>query len=97
MILIYVPINAIFLTAAITAGFSAGYVLRTVRLRNLKRRVYELESEMLRNHAEILDLQRAVAPKKTLSSSITQYSDPVLVPIDKLTDAGSKASGKTGS
>lgn len=40
-------------------GFGiAGYTMRSVVIRKLRRRVHELESEMLQNHAEILSLQK---------------------------------------
>ena len=40
----------------VVVGFTAGFLLFTARNVKLKRRVLELENEMIMNHAEILKL-----------------------------------------
>ena len=42
----------------IIGAFILGFFLRGKQLRKLRKRVIELEKEMLSNHAEILDLQK---------------------------------------
>lgn len=58
MLLAIVIENLIWMIPACMLFALAGYLLRGNHLRKLNRRVQELESEMLQNHAEILGLQR---------------------------------------
>lgn len=39
-------------------SFLTGYILRSGQLRSYRRKIIDLEKEMLRNHAEILELQK---------------------------------------
>lgn len=50
--------NLIWIVPACLLFGIAGYLLRGTLLKKLVRRVHELESEMLQNHAEILSLQK---------------------------------------
>jgi hypothetical protein len=58
MLLAIVISNLIWIVPACVLCGVAGYLLRGTLLRKLVRRVHELESEMLQNHAEILSLQK---------------------------------------
>lgn len=58
MLLAIVIANLIWIVPAVVLFGVAGFLLRSNQLRKLNRRINELESEMLQNHAEILSLQR---------------------------------------
>lgn len=75
MLAISISINLFALAALIIAFFLLGFFLRSAQLRSLKLKVIELETEMLRNHADILDLQRE---KAILEQKITESKIPVI-------------------
>ena len=58
MIAFAVNINAILLVALLILAFSLGYLLRSAQLKKQQRKIYELENEMLNNHAQILELEK---------------------------------------
>lgn len=58
MVLAIVIANLIWIVPACMLFGLAGFLLRSNQLRKASRRVRELESEMLQNHAEILSLQK---------------------------------------
>ena len=58
MLLAKVIANLIWTLPLCLAFGILGYSFRSIRLKKLHRRVEELESEMLQNHAEILSLQK---------------------------------------
>jgi hypothetical protein len=41
--------------------FAAGFFLRSAQLKDFRKKILDLEKEMLSNHAEILDLQKEKA------------------------------------
>lgn len=54
-----IELAALFPFALLVIGaFAAGFLLRGKQIRNCRRRIIELEKEMLNNHAEILELQK---------------------------------------
>jgi hypothetical protein len=46
------------------AGFSGGYLMRTLQRNKAKSRILRLEDEMLRNHAKILSLEKNISDLK---------------------------------
>jgi hypothetical protein len=50
--------NLIWILPACIGFGLAGYALRSLIIKKLRRRIQELEAEMLQNHAEILSLQK---------------------------------------
>jgi len=54
-----------FLSATLAAG--VGFYFRSHQLRKLKRRVEELEEEMLTSHREVLQLETELAKRLTAS------------------------------
>jgi hypothetical protein len=50
--------------ALIAAGFSGGYLMRSLQRNKAKTRILKLEEEMLRNHAKILSLEKTISDLK---------------------------------
>lgn len=61
MLVISLHINILYLAAIVFVAFIAGYLLRGAQIRKQQKKIYELEQEMLSNHAQILDLEREYA------------------------------------
>ena len=61
MLAIELTVNAFLLFGIILISFVTGFVIRRSQIKSLKRKIFELEKEMLSNHADILELQRAKA------------------------------------
>ncbi len=102
MLAIQTTINVLWLGGMLVFAASAGFLLRSQQIRSLKRKVIELENEMLSNHAEILDLQRENAG---LEQKMKQLHSPVInmktvreeKPADIVEQAAKKVSGDKGS
>lgn len=58
MLFIEISLGLLPLLAVISAAFSLGFILRSSQLRYSRKKVLDLEKEMLDNHAEILELQK---------------------------------------
>lgn len=65
-------------------SFLAGFWLRKKQVKPLRKKIYELEKEMLNNHAEILDLQRT----KTLLEQNIQSSKIPVIPLNPSKEEG---------
>jgi hypothetical protein len=75
----------------VCVGFAViGYAFRGARLLKLKRRVEELEREMLQNHAEILSLQ-----KENTELQDKLKNNPV--PVIPITGSGKENAAEGGS
>jgi hypothetical protein len=61
MLAISININIFLIGALLLVAFFAGYLLRGNELRKQRNKIYELEQEMLSNHAEILELEKQQA------------------------------------
>lgn len=70
-----ITINIAVLLSVLTLSFAAGFILRQAQLSSLRRKVAELESEVLQSHAEILELQKAV---KLSRNDEAQHNIPVI-------------------
>ncbi|RYY21359.1 MAG: hypothetical protein EOO04_18380 [Chitinophagaceae bacterium] len=99
MLAIQMNINVLWLGGMIALAGAAGYLLRSQQIRSFKKKVIELENEMLSNHAEILDLQRENA---LLEQQMKQLHIPVInmktardeKPGDAVDQGGPNVSGK---
>lgn len=58
MLLIKLTLDLSVVIGISVATFLFGFVFRSAQLKKYKKRVGELESEMMANHAEILELQK---------------------------------------
>ena len=61
MLVIVLHLNIIYIAGLMLAAFLVGYLLRSAQLRKHRRKIQELEQEMLSNHAEILELEKEKA------------------------------------
>jgi hypothetical protein len=93
MLFIQLTIDLVWLCGLIGAGFIAGFLLRSSQLKKLKKKVAELEREMVTSHAEILELQK---DKLVLQEKLKGSSNIPVIPIsskeEKKTD--NKSAGK---
>lgn len=83
MLAIVIPVNVYLFGGLILLSFLTGFILRVGQLKSLKKKVLELENEMLSNHAEILDLQKE---KVTLEQRLKEFHIPV-IPITSKEDS----------
>ena len=91
MLSIELTLNVLVLAVAILTVFLLGYAVRRKQIRSLKRKVIELETEMLINHADILELQK----QKALLEQNLQASKIPVIPLNpSKEDGGDKLSDK---
>lgn len=91
MLVIVVSVNVLVLLGIFVFAFLVGYLLRTAQLRKQHSKVIELETEMLRNHADILELQKE---KALLEQKLKEIQIPVIpIKSSKEDDASSQAEG----
>lgn len=69
-----ISINILLLAAIVTAAAVAGFLVNAARVGKQKAAVLKLEAEMLRNHAEILQLQKELSDKESSSSKTPIFS-----------------------
>jgi uncharacterized membrane protein YqhA len=93
MLLIILPVNIYLLGALLVITFLFGFLLRASQIKSLKKKVLELENEMLSNHADILDLQKE---KSCIEQKLKEIHIPV-IPITASKEEGnaSKAQDAT--
>src|SRR5687767_14196000 len=75
MLAIAITFNIFLLAGILLASFGIGFMMRSKQLNSLKRKINELEAEMLSNHADILDLQKQ---KAQLEQQIKESKIPVI-------------------
>ena len=93
MLAIEITLNPLILAAICFAFFAAGYFLRSHQLNKLRKKIIELEKEMLSNHADILGLQRQ---KAQLEEKIKESRIPVIpLKTKEESKSGRTAEGKT--
>ena len=91
MLSIELTLNVLVLAVALLTVFLLGYAVRRKQIRSLKRKVIELETEMLINHADILELQK----QKALLEQNLQASKIPVIPLNpSKEDGGDKLSDK---
>lgn len=86
MLAMELTIGIFYLFAIVVAAFLVGFVFRSAQLRSCKKKVLELEKEMLNNHADILELQRE---KANILRQMTESKIPV-IPINKTKEDNDK-------
>jgi hypothetical protein len=87
MLAIIIPVNIYLLGALILLAFLTGITIRRTQIKKLKRKVFELENEMLSNHADILDLQKE---KAIIEQKLKELHIPVIPITAKDDSSGSK-------
>lgn len=85
MLAIVIPVNVFLFGGLILLAFLVGIILRRGQIKSLKKKVLELENEMLSNHADILELQKE---KACLEQRLKELHIPVIPITSK--DDGSK-------
>ncbi len=78
MLLIKLTLDLPVLIGITAVAFSLGFMLQGAQLRKQKKRVGELEKEMMANHAEILELQQE---KLQLEEKLKGTSNIPVIPI----------------
>ena len=61
LLVIAVSVNIFVLAVLLIAAFLLGYIVRTSLVRKCKERIFELERDMLRDNARILELEKEKA------------------------------------
>lgn len=79
MLLIKLTLDLSVVIGIAGASFFTGLLLRSAKLKKHKKRVGELESEMMANHAEILELQKE---KLQLEEKLRRSSNIPVIPIN---------------
>jgi hypothetical protein len=69
LLVIAVSVNIFVLAVLLIAAFLLGYIVRTSLVRKCKERIFELERDMLRDNARILELEKEKADLLNSSSS----------------------------
>ena len=68
-------INPILLFVAVLLGSVGGYIVGRMRIAKSRRRIRQLENEMMSSHAEILEMQKAYVKMET---RLKEQSIPVI-------------------
>lgn len=90
MLAIELTLNVFVFAGLVTLAFVLGFVMRRTQIGSMRRKINDLEKEMLINHADILDLQKS----KALLEQNLQASKIPVIPLnpgkeensDKLSD-----------
>ena len=90
MLLIEITINAFILAGLVFASLGLGFMFRSNQVKLHKRKVVELEKEMLLNHDEILELQQR---NSALELKVRTLSIPV-IPINSKDELEKKVADK---
>lgn len=85
MLAIVIPVNVFLFSGLMVLTFLIGLLLRRGQIKSLKKKVLELENEMLSNHADILELQKE---KAAFEQRLKELHIPVIPITSK--DDGSK-------
>jgi hypothetical protein len=88
MLAIELTLNIYLLAAILLISIFLGFIVRSSQIRSLKRKIVELEKEMLSNHADILELQKA---KAVLEQNLQASRIPV-IPLNPTKDESSDKS-----
>ncbi len=92
MLALEVTINVFVILAIFAVAMAAGFMMRASQISGYKRKVVELEKEMLNNHATILDLQQDIAK---LERTLIESKIPV-IPMKKSKEEEAKEGKKIG-
>jgi len=69
-----ISINIVLLTIIVLGAASFGFFINAARIAKQKAAILKLETEMLQNHAEILQLQKELSEKDNLHSKTPIFS-----------------------
>jgi hypothetical protein len=83
MLAIQIPVNIYLLGGMVFFAALLGFSFRSVQLNSFKKKIGELEKEMLTNHAEILELQKE---KVALDQKLKETSPIPVIPITASTE-----------
>ena len=86
-----ITINIAVLISVLILSFAAGFLIRQAQLSALRKKVSELESEVLLSHAEILELQKA--GKLSRNDDDKQHNIPV-IPLKSKEDKSKNIGGQ---
>lgn len=75
IMLITIPVNLFLLGGALVVSFLVGFMIRSSELAKTKKKVTSLETEMVSNHAEILNLQKE---KADMEKKFKSNTSPVI-------------------
>lgn len=76
MLAIEITISILPLSGLVFAALALGFLFRSSQLKSSRKKVLELEKEMLSNHADILELQKE---KATLIKQMRESKIPVIL------------------
>jgi hypothetical protein len=80
MLLIEMNLNILSLAGFLIAAFLAGFLVRTAQIRLNRKKILDLEREMLNNHAQILELEKE---KAGIMRQMKEMKIPVIPMDDK--------------
>lgn len=83
-----ITINIAVLVSVLLLSFAAGFVIRFAQVSALRKKIRELESEVLQSHAEILEQQQA-----NVVQNDTGHTIPV-IPLKSKEDKSKNVGGK---
>ena len=84
MLVIELTLNVFVLTGIVIASFLIGFLIKRDQIQSLKRKIVDLENEMLNNHADILELQK----NKALLEQNLQASKIPVIPLNPTKEEG---------
>ena len=84
MLAIELTLDAYVLLGIFLLSAFLGYMIRRKQIRTLKKKIFELEKEMLSDHAEILELQK----NKALLEQNLQASKIPVIPLKPSKEEG---------
>jgi hypothetical protein len=87
MLAIEITISILPLCGILLIAFAVGFVLRGSQLKSARRKILELEKEMLSNHADILELQKERA---ILTKQVREPKIPV-IPMNTMKEDSDKS------
>ena len=88
MLVIELTINVFVLGTIVLVSVILGFMIRSSQIRSMKKKIVELEKEMLSNHADILELEKS----KTLLMQNVQDSKIPVIPLNPAKDENSDKS-----
>lgn len=88
MIAIILPVNLYTLAGSLLGAGIIGFIFRSKQIKKLRRRVGELEKDLLSNHSDILELQK---DKALLEQKLKDNSSSPVIPITSVSTDDSKA------
>ena len=87
MLAIEFKLNVLALAGIVLISFFLGLMIRRAKIKSFRKKILELEKEMLSNHADILELQKHAA----LLEQNLQASKIPVIPLNPKEEGGDKA------